>query len=136
MPFAYDLAFKRIQNSLYTRLLFFMMLFAKAGALEHTGVASRIATDFGAALHGRPSLLLPVLLAVSAVGSAFVDNVVFVAEAPLLFRTRKVRLGARHAGAWEVIVGVAPGELVVTRGSALLRSEILKSRLGAGCAGE
>jgi cobalt-zinc-cadmium efflux system membrane fusion protein len=63
-------------------------------------------------------------------------RVVFVREAPLLFRTRKVRLGARHAGFWEVLVGVLPGETVATRGSALLRSEILKSRLGAGCAGE
>lgn len=63
-------------------------------------------------------------------------RVVFVREAPLLFRTRKVRLGARHAGFREVLVGALPGETVAARGSALLRSEILKSRLGAGCAGE
>lgn len=60
-------------------LLFFMMLFAKAGALEHTGVASRIATDFAATFHGSPVLLLSVMLGISAIGSALVDNVVFVA---------------------------------------------------------
>jgi Na+/H+ antiporter NhaD/arsenite permease-like protein len=60
-------------------LLFFMMLFAKAGALEHTGVAARVAADFATTFQGVPGLLLPVILGISAIGSAFVDNVVFVA---------------------------------------------------------
>jgi len=60
-------------------LLFFMMLFAKAGALEHTGVAARVAGDFATTFKGFPALLLPVILGISAIGSAFVDNVVFVA---------------------------------------------------------
>jgi hypothetical protein len=35
----------------------------------------------------------------------------------------------------EILVGLLPKEIVVTQGSALLKSEILKSRMGAGCAG-
>ncbi|MBQ7667135.1 MAG: hypothetical protein IJS46_03980 [Kiritimatiellae bacterium] len=60
-------------------LLFFMMLFAVSFALEHCGVTDVIAdgmTPDGAA----PSkyLLTPLIVAVTAVGSAFVDNIVFV----------------------------------------------------------
>jgi len=60
-------------------LLFFMMLFAVAGALERTGVTEAIAGHFQAAFGNRPSVLTPVIIGVSALGSAFVDNVVFVA---------------------------------------------------------
>ena len=60
-------------------LLFFMMLFAVAGTLDYTGVTSKIAKDFSSAFSGNPVLLTPVIVFLSAVGSAFVDNVVFVA---------------------------------------------------------
>jgi cobalt-zinc-cadmium efflux system membrane fusion protein len=63
-------------------------------------------------------------------------HVVFVSETPEVFRVRKVRPGARSGGFREILVGLVPGEAVVTAGSAILKSEILKSRLGAGCAGE
>ncbi|MBI2945095.1 MAG: efflux RND transporter periplasmic adaptor subunit [Candidatus Wallbacteria bacterium] len=60
-------------------------------------------------------------------------NVLFVQVSPELFQTRKVRLGARSAGHVEVLVGVLPGERVATTGSHVLKSEILKSQMGAGC---
>jgi Na+/H+ antiporter NhaD/arsenite permease-like protein len=60
-------------------LLFFMLLFAVAGTLEHTEVTNRIAKDFSGSFSGARSLMLPVILFTSALGSAFVDNVVFVA---------------------------------------------------------
>lgn len=53
-------------------------------------------------------------------------------DAPKVFHTRTVRPGARDMGVVEIIAGVLPGELVVTKGSALLRSELLKNNLGAG----
>jgi membrane fusion protein, heavy metal efflux system len=59
--------------------------------------------------------------------------VVFVRLADDLFQTRKVRLGARDAAWTEVLVGLGEGEVVATEGSHVLTSEILKSRLGAGC---
>ncbi len=61
-------------------LLFFMMLFAVAGTLEHTRVTERIAVGFQEAFHGRSWLLTPVIMVISAFGSAFVDNIVFVAS--------------------------------------------------------
>lgn len=60
-------------------LLFFMMLFVVAGTLEHTGVTSRVASDFVNVCGTKTSVLTPVIILVSAIGSAFVDNVVFVA---------------------------------------------------------
>jgi Na+/H+ antiporter NhaD/arsenite permease-like protein len=60
-------------------LLFFMMLFAVAGALQHTRVTEEIAGHFQATFGNRPSVLTPVIIGISAFGSAFVDNVVFVA---------------------------------------------------------
>jgi cobalt-zinc-cadmium efflux system membrane fusion protein len=66
-------------------------------------------------------------------------HVVFVRDkdylekgAPKVFHTRTVRPGASEGGNTEIIAGVLPGELVVTRGSALLRSELLKNNLGEG----
>jgi len=62
--------------------------------------------------------------------------VVFVRVGDALFQTRKVRLGARDSAYTEVLGGLAPGEIVATTGSHVLKSEILKSSLGAGCADE
>lgn len=60
-------------------LLFFMMLFAVAGTLEHTHVTEEIADRFQNIFGNQPSVLTPVIIGISAVGSAFVDNIVFVA---------------------------------------------------------
>jgi membrane fusion protein, heavy metal efflux system len=49
------------------------------------------------------------------------------------FHTRTVRLGARNDKFTEIIAGVLPGEQVVTKGGEILRAELLKSKLGAGC---
>jgi cobalt-zinc-cadmium efflux system membrane fusion protein len=60
-------------------------------------------------------------------------HVVFVRLSDEIFQTRKVRIGARDAAYTEVLGGVLPGEIVATTGSHVLKSEILKSNLGAGC---
>jgi cobalt-zinc-cadmium efflux system membrane fusion protein len=60
-------------------------------------------------------------------------HIVFVRLADEIFQTRKVRLGAKDQAYTEVLGGVLPGEVVVTAGSHVLKSEILKSKLGAGC---
>jgi cobalt-zinc-cadmium efflux system membrane fusion protein len=59
--------------------------------------------------------------------------VVFVRLTETIFQTRKVRLGARDSAFTEVVVGLLPGEVVAATGSHVLKSEILKSNLGAGC---
>lgn len=59
--------------------------------------------------------------------------VAFVRLSDTVFQTRKLRIGAKSNGYVEVLVGVLPGEVVVTTGSHVLKSEILKANLGAGC---
>lgn len=60
-------------------LLFFMLLFAIAGTLEHTDVTKVIADGFVSACGDKPAILIPSIMATTAIGSAFVDNVIFVA---------------------------------------------------------
>ncbi len=61
-------------------LLFFMMLFAVASALSATGVTGLVADRFMAAFGTSKYVLTPLIVGVTAIGSAFVDNIVFVAS--------------------------------------------------------
>lgn len=67
-------------------------------------------------------------------------NVVFVRDRHYLksdykvFHVRKVRVGARDDKNTEIAAGLLPGELVVTKGSGLLLTELLRGSLGEGCA--
>ena len=68
-------------------------------------------------------------------------NVVFVRDKsyfdkpdnPKVFHIRTVRLGARSEKVTEIIAGILPGEVVATKGSDVLRAELLKNNLGEGC---
>jgi Na+/H+ antiporter NhaD/arsenite permease-like protein len=60
-------------------LLFFMLLFAVAGTLEHVGLTQKMAHGFTSAFGSNPKALIPIILGTTGIGSAFVDNVVFVA---------------------------------------------------------
>lgn len=62
-------------------LLFFMLLFAIAGTLEYTGVTTRAANAVARQFGTNPAVLVPAVMTMSALGSAFVDNVIFVAAA-------------------------------------------------------
>jgi cobalt-zinc-cadmium efflux system membrane fusion protein len=66
-------------------------------------------------------------------------HVVFVRDKDYLkegsykvFHTRSVRPGVVMGDVTEMIAGLWPGEVVVTRGSGVLRAELLKGNLGAG----
>lgn len=68
------------------------------------------------------------------------NSLVFVRDArffekdrPKFFIARSVRLGVANDGFVEIIAGVLPGEVVASRGSDVLRAQLLKSNLGAGC---
>jgi cobalt-zinc-cadmium efflux system membrane fusion protein len=60
-------------------------------------------------------------------------NVVFVKRSDVLYEPRKVLLGVDTGTAYEVLQGLAAGEEIVTQGSFLLKTEILKGSIGAGC---
>ncbi len=63
-------------------------------------------------------------------------NVAFVRAddaAGLTFRPARLTLGFDTGDRYEVIGGLRPGDTVVTRGSFILKNEILKGSVGAGC---
>lgn len=93
-------------------LLFFMMLFAVAGTLEHTHVTARIADSFQTAFGGRSLILIPLILVLSAVGSAFVDNIVFVAAfMPVVNKLQETPL------IWALLLGTCFGGNITMIGS-------------------
>ena len=55
-------------------------------------------------------------------------------DAPKVFHVRKVRVGARDDKKTEISAGILPGELVVTKGSGLILTELMRGSLGEGCA--
>jgi len=57
----------------------------------------------------------------------------FVRESDDVFAPRKVRLGASAGGYVEVVKGLREGELIATAGTFLMKTEILKGNIGAGC---
>lgn len=61
------------------------------------------------------------------------DKAYFDSQSPKVFHVRTVRLGAADGPYTEIIAGVLPGEIVATRGSDVLRAEMLKNNLGEGC---
>lgn len=73
-----DLA-KIIKGVDYKTLLFFVGLFIVVGGLEQTGVLELIATFIGTVSNGSIVLMVAIILWVSAVASAFVDNIPFAA---------------------------------------------------------
>lgn len=54
-------------------------------------------------------------------------------DSPKVFHVRSVRLGASNEDYTEVISGVLPGEIIATAGSDVLKAQLLKNNLGAGC---
>jgi membrane fusion protein, heavy metal efflux system len=61
------------------------------------------------------------------------DKGYFGKDSPKVFHVRTVRLGAKTEKITEIIAGVLPGEVVATKGSDVLRAELLKNNLGEGC---
>ncbi len=60
-------------------------------------------------------------------------QLVFVRQSDTAYQPRKVLLGTSASGFVEVLKGLDEGEVVATTGSFLMKTEILKSNIGAGC---
>jgi Na+/H+ antiporter NhaD/arsenite permease-like protein len=60
-------------------LLFFLLLFAKAGTLKYTGATDVLARKITSLVGGNPLILISTILWTSAAGSSILDNVVLVA---------------------------------------------------------
>jgi len=75
-------------------------------------------------------LALPADAVLSDSGRAFV----FVRHSGDYFVRRPVIAGRRFAGLVEVASGLSGDELVVSNGAFLMKSDVLRSKMGAGCA--
>lgn len=74
-----------------------------------------------------------VIVPRSAIQSIERREFVFVRAADDLYEARSVRIGARLNGNVAIAEGVRPGEPVVVEGGFVAKSQLLISRLGAGC---
>lgn len=72
-------ALELLQKVDYKTLLFFIGLFMVVGGLEQTGMLELIAGFIGDVSHGNLKLMIAIIIWVSAVASAFVDNIPFAA---------------------------------------------------------
>jgi len=77
-----------------------------------------------------------VVVPQSAVQNVTGTTVVFVKFLDDLFEARPVTLGARRDGYVEIVAGLSAHEPVVVAGGFALKSQLLASRLGAGCVDE
>lgn len=93
-------------------LLFFMMLFSVAGSLEHSGVTEYAAHAFKRTFGGNPALLTPLVIVITALGSAFVDNIVFVAAFIPVIK----EIGSEHLW-WALLFGACFGGNITVIGS-------------------
>ncbi len=80
--------------------------------------------------HHTSIMTVPESAVLSDEGQAFV----FVPLGDNLWMRRDVDLGAVRLGQVEVLHGLSQGETIVTRGAFMFKSEILKEKMGAGCA--
>jgi len=74
-----------------------------------------------------------VTVPVDAVQTDGCCQLVFVQESETVFQPRKITLGTRANGVVEVLKGLQEGEIVASAGSFLMKTEILKGSIGAGC---
>jgi membrane fusion protein, heavy metal efflux system len=61
------------------------------------------------------------------------DKNFFAEDSFKFFHVRKVRLGVKDEGGTEIIAGLLPGEVIASKNSMILASQLLKSNFGAGC---
>ena len=96
------------------------------GILRH-GMFTEVSAMIGGTSN---SLLVPGEAVHEIDGTSFV----FVRQEPDLFAVRRVDVGPRRAsGTIAILAGLTETESVVTGGSFTMKTEFLKSRLGAGC---
>lgn len=98
-------------------LLFFMLLFAIAGALEEQSVTHHLAERLSQWVKGGPEALLPFVLMISSIGSAFVDNIVFVAAFTPVIQALVERAADFSILWWALLFGACFGGNITAVGS-------------------
>jgi Na+/H+ antiporter NhaD/arsenite permease-like protein len=98
-------------------LTFFLMLFGVASTLQYTEVTTEIADSFSSLFSEQGSLLIPVVILVSALGSAFIDNVIFVAAFIPVVQELVGGSGGAHPLWWALLFGACFGGNITMIGS-------------------
>ncbi len=76
------------------------------------------------------TLIVPSVAVLSSDGRDFV----FIRHDGEYFVRRPVAKGIERNGFTEILLGLEPGQIVVADGAFLLKSDVLRSKMGAGCA--
>ncbi len=103
-------ALKLIKQIDYKTLLFFIGLFVVVGGLEQTGILKLMANFIGNVSDGDVKLMIAIIIWISAIASAFIDNIPFAATMiPIvssLAETQGVELSIL---AWALAIGTDIG---------------------------
>ena len=94
----------------YETLLFFVGLFVLVGGLEKTGVLGLISGFIQSISAGNPYIMIAIILWVSALTSAFVDNIPFAATMIPVIRTLAISSGVPlEVLSWTLAIGTDIG---------------------------
>lgn len=94
----------------FKTLLFFIGLFAVVGGLEQTGILEKIAAFIGDISGGNLKLMVAIIIWISAVASAFVDNIPFAATMIPIVRSLAATQGVDlETLAWALSMGTDIG---------------------------
>ncbi len=94
----------------YKTLLFFTGLFVVVGGLERTGILEIIAEYIGVISGGNTILMLAIIIGISAVASAFIDNIPFAATMLPIIKTLSATQGVDLSTlAWTLAIGTDIG---------------------------
>lgn len=98
-------------------LLFFMLLFAIAGSMEEQHVTQNLADKLAGFVKGGPTAMIPFVLFISSIGSAFVDNIVFVAAFTPVIQALVERSADFSVLWWTLLFGACFGGNITAVGS-------------------
>ncbi len=94
----------------YKTILFFIGLFVVVGGLEQTGILEIVAGFIGRISGGNPMLMIAIIIWVSAIASAFVDNIPFSATMIPVIKTLAATQGmSLDTLAWALSMGTDIG---------------------------
>ncbi|MBD3335542.1 MAG: efflux RND transporter periplasmic adaptor subunit [Candidatus Eisenbacteria bacterium] len=79
---------------------------------------------------GTPRLAVPEEAVLADEGREFV----FIHHKDDYYVRRPIESGRRNAGYVEILAGLQPGQNIISTGSFLLKSDVLRSKMGEGCA--
>jgi Na+/H+ antiporter NhaD/arsenite permease-like protein len=98
-------------------LTFFLMLFGVAGTLQYTEVTTEVAISLKGLLGERIDILVPAVMFIAALGSAFVDNVIFVAAFIPVVQELVGEASPVHPLWWSLLFGACFGGNITMIGS-------------------